>query len=304
MTLDPEIAAWVEAYPAPAVDPREVDAVRAIYADYMADRGGPQPVQTHPDVRLESARINGIDVLIWSPPQPRRAPVVIAMHGGAFIVGHPLGAERIAVPLAAQHGIITVSVAYRLSPEHHAPAALDDCMAVLDAVVGTETDRVAVHGSSAGACLAASLALRARDAGIELLLQSLSCPVVDPRAMHADDPDHSAHGPSPTLTREAVIAMWEHYLGDDIDDPPVHTAPSLASDHRGVAPAHVVVAECDVLRDEGTAYAWALSAAGVSTTLRRFGGTVHGFDGLLPDSSVGQRAIASQVEALAFALRR
>ncbi|MFM8239378.1 MAG: alpha/beta hydrolase fold domain-containing protein, partial [Actinomycetota bacterium] len=152
--------------------------------------------------------------------------------------------------------------------------------------------------------LAASLALRARDAGIELLLQSLSCPVVDPRAMHADDPDHSAHGPSPTLTREAVIAMWEHYLGDDIDDPPVHTAPSLASDHRGVAPAHVVVAECDVLRDEGTAYAWALSTAGVSTTLRRFGGTVHGFDGLLPDSSVGQRAIASQVEALAFALRR
>ena len=303
MTLDPEIAAWVEAFPAPDVDPRDVDAVRAIYADYMADRGGPQPRLSHPDVRLESAHINGVGVLVWSPIRPApRAPVVIAMHGGAFVVGHPLGAERIAVPLAAQHGIITVSVGYRLSPEHRAPAALDDCMAVLVGIIGTESDRVAVHGSSAGACIAAGIALRARDAGMPLALQSLSCPVVDPRAMHAPDPEHSAHGMSPTLSREAVLAAWEHYLGDALADPPPYVAPALEVDVDGVAPAHVVVAEYDVLRDEGVAYAWRLSAAGVPATVERFGGTVHGFDGLLPESSVGQRSIAAQVDALAHAL--
>lgn len=303
MTLDPEIAAWIEAFPAPDVDPRDVVAVRAIYADYMADRGGPQPLMSHPDVRLESAQINGIDVLIWSPLHPAPGtPVVIALHGGAFVVGHPLGAERIAVPLAAQHGVITVSVAYRLSPEHRAPAALDDAMAVLTGIVGIETDRVAIHGSSAGACIAAGIALGARDAGIPVALQSLSCPVVDPRAMHSTDPEHSAHGLSPTLSREAVIAAWEHYLGDALADPPTYSAPALADDVEGVAPAHVVVAEYDVLRDEGIAYAWRLSACGVPTTVNRFGGTVHGFDGLLPNSSVGQRSIASQVEALARAL--
>ena len=73
-------------------------------------------------------------------------------------------------------------------------------------------------------------------------------------------------------------------------------------DISGVAPAHVVVAEYDVLRDEGLEYAWRLSSSGVPTTVERFGGTVHGFDGLLPDSSVGQRAISSQVGALARAL--
>ena len=303
MTLDPEVADWVEAYPPPDVDPRDVEAVRAIYGDYMAERDGPQPLQTHPGVRLESARIGGVGVLIWLPMRVAPGtPVVVAMHGGAFVVGHPLGAERIAVPLAAQHGIITVSVAYRLSPEHRAPAALDDCMAVLTGVAGVETDRVAVHGSSAGACLAAALALRARDAGIRLALQSLSCPLVDPLAMHAADPEHSAHGRSPTLSREAVIAAWEHYLGDALTDPPPYAAPALADDVSGTAPAHVVVADYDVLRDEGVAYACALSAAGVSATMRGFGGTVHGFDGLLPDSSIGRRSIDAQVDALARAL--
>ena len=300
--LDPEVADWVARYPAPTVDPRDVAAVRATYDDYMADRGGPQPLHSHPDVRLESAHINGVGVLIWSPLRPRRAPIVVAMHGGAFVVGHPLGAERIAVPLAAQHGIITVSVAYRLSPEHRAPAALDDCMVVLEAIAGAETDRVAVHGSSAGACLAASLALRARDAGIQVALQSLNCPAVDTRAMHSDDPDHSAYGPSPTLSRDAVLAMWEHYLGEEVDNPPQYVVPAQADTLDGVAPAHIVIADYDVLRDEGAAYAFALSAAGVPTTMQRFSGTVHGFDGLLAESSVGQRAIASQVSALAQAL--
>ena len=301
--LDPEIADWVARYPVPPVDPHDVAGVRAIYDSYMADRGGPQPLQSHDAVRLESARIGDVGVLIWSPLHPRRAPVVVAMHGGAFVVGHPLGAERIAVPLAAEHGIITVSVAYRLSPEHRAPAALDDCMTVLTAIAGAETDRVAVHGSSAGACLAAGLALRARDAGIALALQSLSCPALDSRAMHTHDVDHSAHGESPTLSRDAVIAMWEHYLGESYGEPPEYAVPALADSFAGVAPAHVVVAEHDVLRDEGAAYALALSAAGVPTSLERFSGTVHGFDGLLPDSSVGQRSIASQVNALAQALR-
>lgn len=296
MQLDPEIAAVLEA--PPDVDPRDVEAVRSLYRQYMADRGGPQPLLEHPDVRVETAAIDGVPVLIWSPLRTRRAPIVIAMHGGAFVVGHPLGAERVAVPLAAL-GIITVSVAYRLSPESRAPAALDDCTTVLRAVTA-ETDRIAVHGSSAGACLAAGVALRARDAGIDLALQSLSCPALDSEAMHSSRADHSAYGPSPGLSRDSVLAMWEHYLGDA--PAPEHAVPALTPDLTGVAPAHVHVAEYDVLRDEALDYARRLSVAGVSVTVRRAAGTVHGYDGFLGHTAVGQRAIAAQVSALAEAL--
>lgn len=306
--FDCEIAAWLEAYPAPDIDYRDVDAVRALTARYMAEHGGPAPRWPRDDVRMDAIRIGGCDALLWRPRDREDAlPVVLAFHGGAFIVGGPLGAERIAVPLAAEHGIATVSLAYPLAPEHPAPAARDAAraaLAALDEVPGIDLSRVAVHGSSAGASLAAGLALHARDIGRPLLLQSLTCPALDCRSPWSPDPDHSVHGLSPTLTRESVIAMWEHYLGDaDATSFGLRYAvPALASDLRGVAPAHITIAEYDVLRDEALDYARRLTQGGVLVEVDLVPGTVHGFDGLLPDSEVARASIDRQVRALAAAL--
>jgi acetyl esterase len=306
--VDSEIAAWLAAYPAPAIDYRDVEAVRALTARYMAEHGGPGPRYPRPDVDMCSINIGGVDTLMWRPAEVTGAlPVVLAFHGGAFIVGAPLGAERIAVPLAAEHGICTVSVGYRLAPEHRAPAALDDARAALAglaALPGVDPDRVAVHGSSAGACLAAGLALHARDIGRPLALQSLSCPALDSRAPVTRDRAHSMHGESPTLTRQSVEAMWQHYLGDadPHDDAMAYAVPALACDLTGVAPAHITIAEIDVLRDEGLDYARRLGSAGVETEVDLVAGAVHGFDGLLPDSRLARGAIDRQVRALAGAL--
>lgn len=306
--VDSEIAEWLAAYPAPELDYRDVAAVRALTARYMAERGGPAPRWPRDDVVMESLRLGGRDALMWRPREARRAmPVVLAFHGGAFIVGGPLGAERLAVPLAAEHGICTVSLAYPLAPEHRAPAARDAArraLAHLPDLPGVDARRVAVHGSSAGASLAAGLALHARDIGLPLALQSLTCPALDPRTPQAADPDHSMHGLSPTLTRDSAAAMWQHYLGerDPGSSELLYAAPALADDLRGVAPAHVTVAEHDVLRDEGLDYARRLADAGVPVEVDLVPGTVHGFDGLLPDSRVAQAAIARQAGALAAAL--
>lgn len=308
--LDPQVAAWLAAYPPADVDYRDVAAVRALTERYMSEQGGPRPRWVRDDVLLSETTVGGVPALIWRPrdaDSDDRLPVVLAFHGGAFIVGAPLGAERVAASLAGDHGIVTVSVGYRLSPEHRAPAALDDARAALAglaALAGVDVDRVAVHGSSAGAALAAGVALHARDAGIRLVLQSLSCPALDSRAPSTCEARHSMRGPSPTLTRDAAAAMWEHYLGDQDPMSPTlrYAVPALADDLRGVAPAHITVAEFDVLRDEAVEYAGRLAAAGVGASVDLVPGTVHGFDGLLPDSAVARAAIQRQVGALAAAL--
>jgi acetyl esterase len=307
--VDSEIADWLASNPAPAIDYRDVDAVRSLTARYMAEQGGPAPRWPRPDVDMHRIKVGGVDALMWRPAGVAEPlPVVLAFHGGAFIVGSPLGAERVAVPLAAEHGVCTVSVAYRLAPEHRAPAARDDAqtaLAGLADVPGVDTGRVAVHGSSAGACLAAGLALYARDTGRPVALQSLSCPALDPHAPATRDRDHSMYGESPTLSRDSVAAMWEHYLGDaDPRDSALRYAvPALEADLSGVAPAHVTVAEVDVLRDEALDYARRLRSAGVAADVDHVVGAVHGFDGLLPDSRLARTALDRQVSALARALR-
>ena len=307
--VDSEIAAWLAAYPAPDIDYRDVAAVRALTARYMAERGGPAPRWPHDDVIMQPLVLGGVDALMWRPRESADAmPVVLAFHGGAFIVGGPLGAERIAVPLAAEHGICTVSIAYPLAPEHRAPSARDAARAALAALAdlpGVDARRIAVHGSSAGASLAAGLALHARDIGTPLALQSLTCPALDSRTPRTHGPDHSMRGLSPTLTREAAVAMWDHYLGDADPRAPglAYVVPALAGDLGGVAAAHLTVAEHDVLRDEALDYARRLTESGVPTEVDLVGGGVHGFDGLLPDSRIARTALARQVAAIAGALR-
>jgi acetyl esterase len=306
--IDPEIAAWLRDFPAPDVDYRDIDAVRGLFADYMADEGGPAPRWPRDDVELSTMSVGGVSALMWRPRGiDRPLPVVLAFHGGAFIVGAPLGAERIAVPLAATHGVCTVSVGYRLAPEHPAPAALDDAkraLAGLASIPGIDVDRVVVHGSSAGAALAAGLALHARDIRLPIALQSLSCPALDCRTPATTDEGHSMRGLSPTLSRESVEAMWQHYLADASlsSEGMSYVVPALAADVSGVAPAHITVAECDVLRDEGIDYARRLRQAGVTVGVDHVAGAVHGFDGLLPDGALARAALAKQVEAIVSAV--
>ncbi|MFM9134771.1 MAG: alpha/beta hydrolase fold domain-containing protein [bacterium] len=308
--LDPEIAAWIDVAPAPDIDYADVVAVRAMSDAYMAETGGPAPRFSRDGVVLFEAVAGGVPVLVWAPENVARPlPVVIALHGGGFVVGSALGAERLAVPLAAHYGVITVSVEYSLAPEFPAPVAADETWSVIRdllarravAELPLDAARLAVHGSSAGACLAAGAALRCRDEGVALALQSLSCPALDPSAPASPPGGHSMLGWGPTWSRAATAAMWVHYLGDATTHSP-YAVPSAAEDLVGVAPAHILLAQYDVLRDEGYAYARRLADAGVDVTVDAPAGTVHGFDGLLPDSAVARRALARQADALAGAL--
>lgn len=235
-------------------------------------------------------------------PVPRTAgplPALVYLHGGGWVLG---GIESVDAPcrdLAAETGCAVLNVGYRLAPEHPFPAAVEDAWAVVEAVArrpgrfGARPRAIAVAGDSAGGNLAAVVALLARDRGVRLVHQLLVYPVTD---LSADTPSWAAYGEGYGLdaaTLRRFAAMYR--AGADPGDP--RLAPLRASDLSGLAPATVITADHDILRDEGEEYARRLALAGVEVERRRYPGTIHSFF-LLPEM------FEAGVEARAFAVRR
>src|SRR5690606_33038308 len=164
--------------------------------------------------------------------------------------------DVIARNLCAGAEAVVVSVDYRMGPEHKFPAAVDDAWAALRWLadgapgLGVDAGRLAVCGDSAGANLAAVVALLARDAGApSLRLQALVYPVAD-YALVGDSYAEFAEGYG-VLTRGAMEWFQRHYLRGPEDAQDWRASPIKAASFAGVAPALIVNAECDVLRDDG-----------------------------------------------------
>lgn len=200
-------------------------------------------------------------------------------HGGGWVLGGLDSHDALCRELARQAGMVVVAVDYRLAPEHPYPAGLDDCTAATRwvashaAELGAGGSGLALVGESAGASLAAGVAVRARDQGdFAVTFQALAYPALDP-AM--DTASYAANGDDPFLSRTEMKSYWSLYLGDTVPDS--LAAPALARDLAGLPPAYVLVAGRDVLHDEGIAYASRLAAAGVPVQLRDREEMVHGF---------------------------
>src|SRR5438128_4774318 len=186
-----------------------------------------------------------------------------------------------------------------MGPEHKFPAAVEDSFAALEwlhanaAALSADPNRLGVHGDSAGANLAAVVALMARDAGApKLALQSLVYPVAD-YTLSAPSYDTFAEGYG-LLTRAAMVWFQQLYLRSPADAEDWRASPIKAPSLAGVAPAIVVTAECDVLHDDGALYAEALRRAGVPVEYRKFPGMIHAFFGMVPavdDAMNAQRAV-------------
>src|SRR5437016_5744112 len=227
-------------------------------------------------------------------------PAIVYYHGGGHVIGSLDTHDFIARNLCAGAEALVASVDYRMGPEHKFPAAVEDCFAALEWVhanageLDADPSRLGVHGDSAGANLAAVVALIARDAGgPPLRLQSLVYPVADYRCAGGSyDKFATGYG---ILTRVAMLWFRDHYLRGPADAEDWRASPILAKSLAGVAPAIVVTAECDVLHDEGKAYADALRRSGVAIEHHDYSGMIHAFFGMVPtvdDAMNAQRAVA------------
>jgi acetyl esterase len=233
-------------------------------------------------------------------PVERPAPIMIYLHGGGWVLGNLETAHRVCATLARLSSCIVVSIDYRLAPEHPFPAALEDAWTVTEwlsqraETIGGQPDALAIGGDSAGGNISAVIARRARDASLKLGLQLLVYPVCDADLTTSS---YTEFADGYWLTRDAMQWFWEQYLpgGDWFQ---ADASPLRARDVTSVAPAHVITAEYDVLRDEGEAYGRRLEEAGVPTVIRRHDGMIHGFFRLPAVVPRANDALAEAAEAV------
>nr|AAZ32720.1 lipase/esterase [uncultured bacterium] len=236
-----------------------------------------------------------------------RLPVLLYLHGGGFTIGGLETHDSLCRQLALRSGGAVVALDYRLAPEHRFPAAVDDAWGAMRWLLehaddlGLDASRLAVGGDSAGGTLAAVCALHARDRGWPLALQLLITPGT---TAHADTGSHRLFANGFLLDAAAIEWFFEHYI-DWHHRRDWRFAPLLADDVDGVAPACLILAECDPLVDEGLAYADRLRAAGVPVDLELFRGVVHDFIKMgraLREAGAAQQAAADAL-ARAWGLR-
>jgi acetyl esterase len=260
------------------------EARRRLTAAYA---GRPVPVRTVADLEIDPAPGDTIPLRArhYVPPEREQGgphPLLVYYHGGGFLYGDLDTHDGVCRTLCRHAGAHVLAIDYRLAPEHPFPAAVDDARAafrwaVANAVrLGADPGRIGVAGDSAGGNLAAVVSqLAARDGVTTPVLQLLIYPAVDFTTRRRS---RDLFGKGFLLTDPEMNWFEDHYLG------PARTqasdsraSPLLAEDLSGLAPALVVTAAFDPLRDEGEAYAQALQDAGTPVALRRFPGFIHGF---------------------------
>jgi acetyl esterase len=245
----------------------------------IAFRGPPPHVNAVRDLQVDGAA-GPLAARLYST-YDANAPLLVYFHGGGFVFGS-LETHDPGCRLLCQHGKFNVlAVEYRLVPEHRFPHAILDAQAAFTWAVahakelGSDPSRVGVGGDSAGANLSAVVCLLAKDKGPMPACQLLFYPPTDRSRAH---PSIDSLAEGFMLTRESIAWFHGEYAvaaGADATDPRI--SPLLASDLRGVAPAIVVTAGFDPLRDEGLAYAEALRKAGVPVVAKQFDSQIHGF---------------------------
>jgi acetyl esterase/lipase len=248
-----------------------------------------------------------IGVRIYTPDARAPMPVLVYFHGGGWVLGSLETHDFVCRSLAAASGCLTVSVDYRLAPEHKFPAAPEDCFAATRWVAanaahfGGDPNRIAVGGDSAGGNLATVVALMARDrGGPRLRFQLLFYPAISA----ADDTPSQREFADDgfLLSRADMEWFWGHYLDSPADARNPHACPNRASSLAGLPPALVQTASHDPLRDEGEAYAEQMRRAGVKVKCTRYEGVTHAFANFADMLDKGRQGVEEAAAALRAAL--
>jgi acetyl esterase len=248
-----------------------------------------------------------IPVRIYHPATAAgAAPAIVWYHQGGLVIGDLDSDHALCTTLADRCGAVVISVDYRLAPEHPFPAWVDDSVAahqwVVDQAAGLGVDptRIAVAGSSAGGMITAILCQEARHRGVpQPAAQVLVYPGIDQTATEGSRVSCADCFP---LSADTLAYFAGYSLPDPAAASDLRASPGLATELWGLAPAVVVTAGFDPLRDEGNGYADALAAAGVSVTKRTEAQLTHSFTVFGGISKEARRAIARLADDVAAVL--
>lgn len=312
MALDPQIVAALKLMDEAGLKPIErlsvADGRAQMEAVARLRNLSPLPVGRVED-RVMATEAGDIPARFYWPAESTGGalPIVVFYHGGGHVIGSPNTHDAATREMSNATGAIVVSVDYRMGPEHLFPAAANDAVASLGWIhahasdLGGDPERIAVAGDSAGGNLAAVAAIVARDVGEPAIrLQALIYPLVD---YSLESESYKTYGNGFGLLTEAAVHWFrDRYLTSPEQAADWRVSPIRAASLKGVAPALIVAAECDVLVDEGVAYAEALRQAGVDVEYSSYPGMIHGFYTMAPAIDAAVTAQAQVNEALKRAL--
>ena len=272
-----------------------------------------EPVDFPENVLVEDVMIPGLNndpdvkVRLYKPIDlAKESPCLLWMHPGGMTIGDANMEDLTSAQRAVDHSCLVASVDYRLAPENPYPSAPDDCYAALlwfannASELGISSSRIAIGGASAGAGLAASTSLRARDeSGPEIVFQLLTYPMLDHR--NTNPSSYGVMDDFRVWNRKANLISWEAYLGD-LTDIPTYASPSLETELSNLPPAMISVGALDNFADECIDFAQRLMQAGVRTDLRVYAGAFHGSVGLVAHSPISIEWAKAENDALHRAL--
>jgi acetyl esterase len=287
--LHPRIAAALAA--AQGVAPyhtRPVAQARALARAGYPVQDPPVPVGAVRELAVPAAH-GVVRVRLYTPAGAAQHPLLVFFHGSGFVMLDLDTHDDLCRRLCAGAACAVASVDYRLAPEHPFPAGPDDCLVATRWLTehasefGCDARRLVLAGDSAGGCLAVVTAARLRDeGGANGVGQLLFYPVLD---LPPEEPQgsYAEFATGFGLSHAGMAWFWRQYLAHAAQREDPLAVPARLPSVAGLPPAHITVAEFDVLRDEGEAYARRLQQAGIAVDLERAAGMNHGFLKYAPD---------------------
>jgi acetyl esterase len=303
MSLAPEIRAFLEASARaglPQVWEAPLDVIRANTQSRPALAGPVEPVREVIN-RFIPGPTADLPIRIYRPTDTASAQTIIYFHGGGWVLNFLDIYDASLSRLANQSGATIISVNYQKAPEHPFPIPFNDCYATLLWVISkaaelkVDTKNLGVAGDSAGANLAAAVALKARDQEIPLAFQILIYPCND-RNFETDSYINNATGYG--LSTEGMKWFWQQYLQGTEHDSNAYAIPARADSFKDLAPAIIVTAQYDPLLSDGENYAELLRRDGVSVSYQSYEGMIHGFFTNLAVTPTAREAIDQVAQIL------
>jgi acetyl esterase/lipase/short-subunit dehydrogenase len=281
------------------MQPTPADAVKAMLRKH-GETPAPLPVAGVVE-RTVPGPGGEIPVRVYAPHGEGPFPVIVYTHGGGWVIATNDTYDSSARALCDAVGAVVVSVEYRKAPEHRFPAAHQDAFAAYHwvlqnaAELGGDPLRVAVAGESAGGNLAVSIAMLARDNGIQMPAHVLAVyPIADGRT---DSPSYVENADARPLNRPMMQWFLGHYLRSAADAE--HPLISLVrADLRGLPPTTIITAEIDPLRSDGERLAQALRSAGVEVDYHAHDGVTHEFFGMAAVVKEARKAVKQAAAGL------
>lgn len=229
------------------------------------------------------------------PPSTTRPAVYVNVHGGGFVVGHREQDDPWCRYLAANANVVVVNIDYVLAPRRRFPAPAEQVYDVLRWASSDHRDwdgsRLCVGGQSAGGNLAAAASRLAMErGGPDIALQVLHYAPLD-----LVTPGNAKRTP---LGSRAILRPWMSEVFDTAYVPDVDrrrdrlASPAWGTNGaglHGIAPALVITAEYDRLRDEGASYAADLDAVGSLAEHHDVAGVDHGYNIMSNATDVTER---------------